>query len=203
MNDTADKEALTIGHYDNNAQSFWDGTKDHDVSQNIRAFLEPLPKNKPLDILDLGCGPGRDMHHFKSLGHKPIGLDGSRSFCDMATEFSGCPTIHQSFVNMDLSDYQFDGVFANASLFHVPATELLNVLKKLRECLLPDGILFTSNPRGNHESWKGQRYGHYLELEPSTNFLEQSGFDVLHHYYRPEGNPVNQQPWLAMVSRRL
>jgi trans-aconitate methyltransferase len=202
MDDLVKKEALTIEHYENNAEAFWHGTKDHDVSQNTQSFLDALPKNTPLDILDLGCGPGRDMQHFKSLGHNPIGLDGSNAFCEMAMSLTGCTTINESFVNMDLSNHKFHGIFANASLFHVPSNELLNVLKTLRECLLPDGILFTSNPRGNQEGWNGQRYGNYLELEPSKAYLEQAGFDVLHHYYRPEGKPIEQQPWLAMVSRR-
>lgn len=202
MNKSRNKECLTIQHYEDNAKAFWDGTKDHDVSQNTQAFLNALPKEKSLNILDLGCGPGRDLHYFKSLGHNPIGLDGSQALCDMATQHSGCPTINESFVNMDLSGHKFDGIFANASLFHVPADELLTVLKKLWECLLPEGILFTSNPRGNQEGWNGQRYGHYLELEPSKAFLNQAGFDIKHHYYRPEGKSIEQQPWLAIVSQR-
>ncbi len=202
MDDIVKKEASTIEHYEHNAKAFWDGTKDHDVSQNTQAFLEALPKGKPLNILDLGCGPGRDMRHFKSLGHNPIGLDGSKTFCKMATAYTGCPTINESFVDMDLSNHKFHGIFANATLFHVPASELLTVLKKLWGCLLPDGILFTSNPRGNEEGWQGQRYGHYLEFEPSKTYLNQAGFDILHHYYRPEGKPIEQQPWLAIVSHR-
>ncbi|PCI21245.1 MAG: SAM-dependent methyltransferase, partial [Piscirickettsiaceae bacterium] len=174
MKDYEKKESLTIGHYENNAKAFWTGTKDHDVSQNTQAFLAALPNDKALNILDLGCGPGRDLHYFKSLGHNPTGLDGSREFCNMATEYSGCPTINQTFVTMDLPADHFDGIFANATLFHVPFTELLDVLKKLYQSLRTDGILFTSNPRGNGESWSGQRYGHYLELEPSKKILEEA-----------------------------
>ncbi|MEW4983903.1 MAG: class I SAM-dependent methyltransferase [Cycloclasticus sp.] len=202
MNDITHKEGTTIEHYENNAEAFWAGTKDHDVSQNIDAFLAALPTNKALDILDVGCGPGRDLLRFKSLGHKPIGLDGSATFCRMATEHSGCPTLNQTFVNMDLPDASFDGVFANASLFHVPSSELLNVLRKLHACLRVGGILFTSNPRGSTEGWQGQRYGHYLELDSTKVFLEQAGFELLEHYYRPKGKPIAQQPWLAIVSRR-
>ena len=202
MNDITHKEGTTIEHYENNAEAFWAGTKDHDVSQNIDAFLAALPTNKALDILDVGCGPGRDLLRFKSLGHKPIGLDGSATFCRMATEHSGCPTLNQTFVNMDLPDTSFDGVFANASLFHVPSSELLNVLRKLHACLRVGGILFTSNPRGSTEGWQGQRYGHYLELDSTKVFLEQAGFELLEHYYRPKGKPIAQQPWLAIVSRR-
>ena len=58
-------ETLTLSHYDQNAEAFWNGTKDHDVTQNYEAFLAPFPKDKKLDILDLGCGPGRDVNYFK------------------------------------------------------------------------------------------------------------------------------------------
>jgi len=203
MDDTTNKEAVTISHYENNADAFWAGTKDHDVSQNIDAFLAALPKKKPLNILDFGCGPGRDLLRFKSLGHNPTGLDGSVAFCKMATEYSDCPTLNQTFVTMNLPFGHFDGVFANASMFHVPSSQLSNVLNKLHDCLRPNGILFSSNPRGNAEGWQGQRYGHYLELEGSKVFLEQAGFELLTHYYRPKGKPIEQQPWLAIISRRI
>ncbi|MGB1187348.1 MAG: class I SAM-dependent methyltransferase [Cycloclasticus pugetii] len=203
MDDISAKETTTIKHYEHNADAFWSGTKDHDVSQNIKAFLAALPKDKTLNILDFGCGPGRDLKHFKSLGHVPIGLDGSPTFCKMATQYSGCPTLNQTFATMTLPFEHFDGVFANASMFHVPSSQLLNVLNKLHQCLRPNGILFTSNPRGNAEGWQGQRYGHYQELEGSKAFLEQAGFEILTHYYRPEGKPQEQQPWLAIVSRQI
>lgn len=203
MNNSLNKEAITISHYENNAAEFWAGTKNHDVSQNIEAFLVALPKGKPLNILDFGCGPGRDLLHFKSLGHNPTGLDGSPAFCKMATDYSGCPTLHQTFTTMTLPFGHFDGVFANASMFHVPSSQLLEVLLKLHDCLRPNGILFASNPRGNAEGWQGQRYGHYLELEGTQIFLEQAGFELLTHYYRPKGKPIEQQPWLATISRRI
>jgi SAM-dependent methyltransferase len=203
MDEFAKKEALTVEHYEMNAASFWQGTKDHDVSQNIQAFLSALPKEKSLNILDIGCGPGRDLHHFKSLGHNPIGLDGSEKFCEMAQQYSGCETLHQNFSNIDISAFQFDGVFANASLFHVPKNILPNVLNKIHDALTTQGILFMSNPRGSGELWQGQRYGHYMELDTSQTFIEQAGFKILHHYYRPEGQPRAQQPWLAIVCQRL
>lgn len=202
MENNNKKESLTIAHYEEYADEFWSATKDHDVSQNTRAFLDALPQHTPLNILDLGCGPGRDLHHFKSLGHNPTGVDGSATFCEMAATYADCPVINDTFTAMNLPNSQFDGVFANASLFHVPRIELKSVLKKLHDCLRPNGILFTSNPRGRQEGWYGKRYGHYLELETSLEFLEDAGFELVHHYYRPEGKPIEQQPWLAIICRR-
>ncbi len=195
-------EGLTIAHYEDNAESFQVGTKDHDVSQNIEAFLSALPKENFLDILDFGCGPGRDLCVFKELGHRPTGLDGSKEFCKMAVKQSGCPTLNQQFLKLELEENSFDGIFANASLFHVPSKELPRVLNELHCALRKDGILFSSNPRGNAEGWQGQRYGHYMEFEASETFLQQSGFKIIEHYYRPAGKPRVEQTWLAIVSQR-
>ena len=200
--DLEEIEKFTIAHYEDNAESFRVGTKDHDVSQNIAALLGALPKDKTLDILDFGCGPGRDMCVFKSLGHRPVGLDGSKEFCKMAQQLSDCPTLNQQFLKLELKDNNYDGIFANASLFHVPSQELPRVLRELHSALRKDGILFSSNPRGNAEGWQGQRYGHYMEIEASETILEQSGFSIIEHYFRPSGKPREQQPWLAIVSQR-
>ena len=200
--DLVEIERLNIAHYDENAESFRIGTKDHDVSQNIAALLDALPKEKTLDILDFGCGPGRDMCVFKSMGHRPTGLDGSKEFCKMAVKQSGCPTLNQQFLKLELEENRYDGIFANASLFTVPSQELPRVLKDLHSALRKDGILFSSNPRGNAEGWQGQRYGHYMEFEASETFLQQSGFKIIEHFYRPAGMPREHQPWLAIVSQR-
>ena len=200
--DLEEIEKLTIGHYEKNAESFRVGTKDHDVSQNIAAFLGALPKDKKLDILDFGCGPGRDVNVFKEMGHRPTGLDGSKEFCKMTQQLSNCPILHQKFLHLELEDNSFDGIFANASLFHVPSLELPRVLRELHSSLRKGGILFSSNPRGNAEGWQGQRYGHYMEFEVSKMYLKQSGFKIIDHYYRPSGKPIERQPWLAIVSQR-
>ncbi len=200
--DLVEIEKLNIAHYDENAESFRIGTKDHDVSQNIAALIDAFPKEKTLDILDFGCGPGRDMCVFKSMGHRPTGLDGSKEFCKMAVKQSGCPTLNQQFLKLELEENRYDGIFANASLFTVPSQELPRVLKELHSALRKDGILFSSNPRGNAEGWQGQRYGHYMEFEASETFLQQSGFKIIKHFYRPEGMPREHQPWLAIVSQR-
>ena len=200
--DLEEIENLTIGHYEDNAESFRIGTKDHDVSQNIAAFLGALPKGKQLDILDFGCGPGRDLNVFKQMGHRPTGLDGSKEFCKMTQKLSKFPILHQKFLHLELEDNSFDGVFANASLFHVPSIELSRVLKEIHSALRKGGILFSSNPRGSAEGWQGQRYGHYMEFEESQIYLKQNGFKILDHYYRPSGKPRELQPWLAIVSQR-
>lgn len=192
----------TLADYEERAESFWEGTRDHDVSQNVEALLSELRVPAPTRILDLGCGPGRDLVDFRSRGHEAIGLDGCESFARMARAHSGCEVWVQDFLAMTLPAGHFDGVFANAALFHVPGQELPRVLEELRRTLRVGGVLFASNPRGsNQEGWQGARYGTYHDLEVWRDLALGAGFREIRHYYRPPGRPRAEQPWLASLWR--
>lgn len=198
--------AATLASYASRAEAFWEGTRDHDVSQNIDALLRHIEAPKPWRILDLGCGPGRDLKTFRELGHVPVGLDGVREFVEMARAYSGAEVWHQDMLRLALPEAHFDGIYANASLFHVPRAELPRVLGELRAALKPRGVLFASNPRGNdEEGWRGERgdrYGVAYCWETWRTCLQSAGFAELEHYYRPTGLPREQQPWLASVWRK-
>ena len=202
-NDLDKISALTLEHYNQRAGNFRDGTRDHDVSQNIAALLDRIEADPPFTILDFGCGPGRDLKTFSALGHVAIGLDGAARFAEMARTESGCEVWQQNFFRLDLPDRHFDGIFANATLFHVPSLILPRVLRQLRATLKPGGVLFSSNPRGrNEEGWSNGRYGAYHDLEAWRDRMAAAGFIELDHYYRPAGLPREQQPWLASVWRK-
>jgi SAM-dependent methyltransferase len=201
--DSTNISALTLEHYNQRAEEFRDGTSDHDVSQNIDALLRHIQAERPFSILDLGCGPGRDLNAFVALGHFPIGLDGAARFVEMARADTGCEVWQQDFLALDLPANRFDGVFANASLFHVPSEHIARVLSQLRATLKPGGVLFSSNPRGkNEEGWNRGRYGAYHDLAAWRRWMTDAGFFELEHYFRPAGLSREQQPWLASVWRR-
>ncbi len=200
MPDLEQITTLTLAHYNQRAEHFRVGTRDHDVSQNIDALLRHIAGEPPFAILDFGCGPGRDLKTFAGLGHVAVGLDGAECFARMARADSGCEVWQQDFLMLDLPNAYFDGVFANASLFHVPSQVLPQVLRQLRATLKPRGVLFCSNPHGaNVEGWNNGRYGTYHDLESWRAFMTEAGFTELEHYYRPAGLPREQQPWLASV----
>jgi SAM-dependent methyltransferase len=195
--------AGTLAHYQQHAEVFRAATRDHDVSQNINTLLRHIRGPTPYTILDFGCGPGRDLKSFARLGHRAIGLEGAAAFAAMARADSGCELWQQDFLKLELPPAYFDGVFANASLFHVPAQELPRVLGQLHDALKPGGVLFSSNPRGqNEENWSSGRYGAFHDLPAWRAYMTAAGFLELEHYYRPTGLTRQEQPWLATVWRR-
>lgn len=197
--------ARTLGHYEAHAEDFWVGTRDHDVTQNRTALLDALGGTRPVRVLDFGCGPGRDLAAFRALGHVPTGLDGCEAFVAMARAYSGCDVLHQSFFALDLAPASFDGVFANASLQHVPRAVLPTVLGALWGALVPGGVLFCSVPRSfdvDSEGWSGDRYSAFLTIETWTRAISAAGFTLERHYLRPPDKPPSEQPWLAMVWRK-
>lgn len=194
---------VTLRRYDQCAEAFWEGARGHDVRQNIVAMLGHIGGAPPFTLLDFGCGPGRDLKTLAELGHVATGLDGASRFVKMARLHSGCEVWLQDFVELDLPQGCFDGIFANASLFHVPRCALPRVLRQLRAALKPNGVLFSSIPHGaDQEGWSDGRYGVFHAPDSWRGFGSAAGFVELERYYRPVGAPPGAQPWLASVWRR-
>jgi SAM-dependent methyltransferase len=194
----------TLSYYENNAVRFEERTRDHDVSQNIAALLDAIEGAPPFSVLDLGCGPGRDLKTFRNRGHEAIGIEGAAALAEMARKNSGCEVWAQDFLALDLPSQRFDGIFANAVLFHVPPPELPRVLSELRAALKPRGVLFSSIPHGNDSetTHPDGRYGAYHRPETWQRYMVDAGFTELAHFFRPEGKPREQQPWFASVWRK-
>jgi len=150
------------------------------------------------------------------LGHDAVGLDGSTEFVAMARSYSGCDVLQQDFLAMELPESRFDGIFANASLFHVPSQELPRVLLDLFKTLKPRGVLFSSNPRGNNEEGlSGDRYSCFFDHDTWRDYVTAAGFFQVRHYYRPpdcratssggsrpsgaKASPPAPKPWLSIA----
>jgi SAM-dependent methyltransferase len=198
-------EQITIDEYQSTAASFREGTWDHDVSQNRQALIAAMPRN-PGRILDFGCGPGRDIVAFQAEGHEVVGLDATPAFVEMAKQAGSGEVWQQNFLNLDLPEQFFDGIFANASLIHVPQGAMLRVLKDLHRSLVPGGAIVMSLARGDGEGYAnrltGQRYTSFWEYDTMAPIVEQAGLTIAHHYYRPPGLPQEMQSWVAIVAHR-
>ena len=195
--------ALTLGHYDASAEAFWVGTRDHDVGRTSRrccaiwrapAVRDPrprlrprprprhLPRPRPRGDRRRRRGPvrrdGPRPQRLRGLAAEPARPRPARRLASTASSPTRCCST-------------------------CPASELPRVLVELRTALRPRGVLFSSNSarpgRGRLEQRPLQRLSRARRMAAHG---AEAGFVELEHYYRPEGRPREQQPWLASVWRR-
>lgn len=192
--------AVTLRDYDRVAAEYWTWTKDQYLATDYDWFLSFLGGPGPFDLLDLGCGPGRDLFQLRQRGHRAVGLDGSLAMVRLARRYTGCPVLHQNFLSLRLRPGRFDGIFASASLFHVPPDALTEVLSQLRTTLRAAGILYTLNPRGRGQSgWAGDRYCTYHSLTAWRRMLRAAGFRERGCEPRPKDTDRAEQRWVASI----
>ena len=129
----------TLEFYEANAEEYAAESLTHDVLDDRGRFISRLPRGAR--ILDLGCGSGRDSFAFSRLGFEAVPVDGSKNMCREAERYTGLPVRCLTFSELDYEE-EFDGVWACASLLHVPSAELPDVLKLVRHALKDGGILF-------------------------------------------------------------
>jgi SAM-dependent methyltransferase len=194
---------LTIAAYDRMADAYFEETRDRDLHADYDLFFRHLAGPMPFNLLDLGCGPGRDLRYFTSLGHQAIGIDGSMRFVNMARSYSGCRVLHQDLRKLRLPRAQFDGAFASASLFHIPPADLPKTLCAIHAALKPGGVLVCINPRGQDEQgWMDDRFCVYYRPSTWRKLMRAAGFVELARGYRPRGLPRARQEWLTTAWRK-
>lgn len=164
----ADPADINGAYYDRHAQAYFERTRDLDVSHLYRPFLAQLAPGAR--ILDAGCGPGRDLRAFRERGYDAVGIDASASMVRLARVHAGAEVHHQRFQDVAWREV-FDGIWACASLLHVPRSELAEVLALLADALKPDGVLYASFGWGRGEREANGRRFTLLDSEQLDRLL--------------------------------
>jgi SAM-dependent methyltransferase len=194
--------ASTADYYNEHAAEYCLLTRSIDLSQLYGRFLATLSPGA--HILDAGCGSGRDTKAFLDRGYRVTAIDASPKLARLASEFSNCGCEVMRFQEMNFEE-EFDAIWACASLLHVPANEMEDVLGRFTRALKPMGILYVSLKEGEGEriSEDGRFFRNYtrcsfeqiLERFPT---LEEVDFwktdDLL--------NGTQRQPWLGFLLKR-
>ena len=152
----------TLAYYDDNAATFFASTVQADMTAHYTAFLQHLKPNA--NILDLGCGSGRDSKFFIDNGYAIEAIDGSLELCKIASEHIGKPVRHLEFEELDYTE-AFDAVWACSSLLHIPKEKLHKIFLKINHSLKKHGILYSSFKYGH---FSGERNGRFF-----TDLTEQ------------------------------
>ena len=151
----------TLSYYEANAERFFENTRGVDMDSIYEPFLSLLPPGA--HILDAGCGSGRDSRAFLERGYEVTALDASEAMVNLASQHIGRPVLHMSFDQVRFREH-FDGVWACASLLHVPKRGIAKVLERLGNALKTGGVMYASFRYGEGESFRdGRLFNDYDE----------------------------------------
>ncbi|MBT7618074.1 MAG: class I SAM-dependent methyltransferase [Calditrichaeota bacterium] len=181
-----------MNYYDNNYKDFIARTLDVDMMELYTPFCDRL--NPGSSILDIGCGPGRDLKYFKSIGYVPLGLEPSRQLADYGRRYSGCEIVETTIQDFQ-SDTLFDGIWACASLLHLSSGELGGALHKITGLMHSGSVFYCSFKLGNHEGIRNGRYFNDQTLDSFVEYIPEA-LKVSHSWISEDLRPQTLQKWL-------
>ena len=190
----------TLDYYNQNANTFFEGTVSVNFKEVQDKFLEVLPGKK---ILDFGCGSGRDTKYFLDNGYDVIAIDGSIELCKKASEYTGIEVKHMLFQELNDKD-TYDGIWACSSILHLNKEELKPVLLKMVEALKKQGIIYTSFKYGNFEGERNGRYFSNFTIESFKEYVQDISTIQIEEYWLSgdvrKGREDEQ--WLNLILRK-
>ncbi len=190
----------TMDYYNTNANEYSALTMNSDMSQSRQRFLSYLPSGAR--ILDAGCGSGRDAKAFMEHGYMVTALDGSVAMCQVAEKFIGQPVLHMDFEQIEFEE-EFQGIWACASLLHVPKADMERILNKLRQALVPDGVIYASFKYGEGERTVDGRFFNYYDDNSLSVQFESCGFYVIETFVTEDVRDGRTgEMWVNIIGRK-
>ncbi|MUL16870.1 class I SAM-dependent methyltransferase [Aliivibrio fischeri] len=183
-----------MSYYDNHAETFISDTLDVDMGPIYQPFLRYF---KGKTILDIGCGPGRDIKYFTCLGYKVTGVEPSPVLAKFARTYSEVEIIENTIQNLQLS-YQFDGIWACASLLHVPSVQLPAVFENIVQLIKPGGIIYCSFKYGEFEGNRNGRFFNFRTVESLKAVLPNS-LTIIEHWITGDQRKDRKEEWLNVI----
>ena len=196
-----DREKQTLEYYKINAESFFTGSVSADLSATRDRFTACLPAGAY--ILDFGCGSGRDTKAFLDAGYRVDATDGSPEMCARASEYTGIRVKNMLFNELDARD-RYDGIWACASILHLPEKELTDVIRRIETALKKGGILYTSFKYGEGTKDRGGRFFTDFTEETILPFWKSAtSMNLFDLWITNDARPGREQEqWLNLLARR-
>lgn len=163
----------SLDFYEENA-ALYAARDRHLPERQLNRFVERLAAGAR--ILELGCGAGGDSAELLQLGFDVTPSDGSAAMASQAERRLGRPVLVLPFQELAY-EAEFDGIWANACLLHVPRADLADVLARIAKALRPGGRFYASFKTGGAEGT--DRFGRYYNRptrEELTELCEAAGF---------------------------
>jgi len=191
-----------LDYYENNAQPYFEATWDADMRPLRARFLAHVPAGGR--ILDAGCGSGRDSRAFLADAFSVMAFDGSAALAALAGTYIGQPVGVRTFAEVDWNE-AFEGVWACASLLHLPWAELPDAVRRLARALKPGGVLYMSFKYGSGERVEGGRFFLDLDEVGLDTLLAEVPALVLVEAWRSadQRGDIGRPDWLNALARKV
>ena len=191
----------SIDYYNRYASTYFESTVNLDMSEARKKFEKLVPEGG--SILDLGCGSGRDSLAFYENQYEVTPLDGSKEMCALAQIHTDLEVLNMTFEELDF-DEVFDGVWACASLLHVPEKEMPDILKKIGLALKPDGYLYISVKEGDFEGIRNGRYFVDYTKRKLMDLIEDTEIFKIKDVWKSEDarNHISETRWLNIIAKK-
>lgn len=191
----------TIDYYNKNASEFCAGTIQANMHELYTPFLTCVPSGK---ILDCGCGSGRDSKFFLEKGYQVDALDASKELCQYASAYTGLSVRHMTFAEIQ-AENTYDGIWACASLLHIPEEELPEIMVKLDRALKPSGILYASFKYGDSAQTRNGRFFTDMNEDRLFSLLQKSGvFQIEKLWITGDVRQGREnEKWLNLLLRKM
>ena len=192
----------TLSYYEKNADTFIKNTINAEFAQTQDEFLELIPDAGL--VLDFGCGSGRDSKYFLEKGYRVEAIDGSAELCKLASEYTGIEVKHEMFSDLS-SESRYDGIWACASILHLPKDELQDVLGKMVRALKDKGYIYTSFKYGNFEGYRNERYFTDFTEGSFKEFIDEvQGVVITKMWTSADVRPDRgDERWLNLILQKL
>ncbi|MEO9713055.1 MAG: DUF3427 domain-containing protein [Marinobacter alexandrii] len=187
----------TLSYYDSNADDFVESTFEVSMEDLYREFLPQVPEGG--HILDAGCGSGRDALYFKQNGYRVSAFDGSKAITSLARQKTGLPIQHRSFSDVQES-ITYDGIWACASLLHLPRVEVPRAIERLWNALKPDGVFYMSFKVGQGERDHNGR--HFTDADESIAeqwIQDLTDYEACQMWRTDDQRPDRDEQWLNIL----
>jgi SAM-dependent methyltransferase len=188
-------------YYRKHASEFVSRTSTLNLGDLYQPFLRLLPPGAR--VLDAGCGSGRDAKEFLRRGYRVTAIDASAEMVATCTKEAGVSALCLRFQEMEFVR-EFDGIWACASLLHVPTREMKEVLDRFWRALIPEGAMYVSFKLGNGERIDGERlFNDYDEWRLTGLFSNQGGFRLVSVWRTPDVRPERTgEQWVNAIAIR-
>lgn len=191
---------MTLDYYNQHGEPFVQRTRHIDMRDLYKPFLQHLSENAY--VLDAGCGSGRDSRYFIEQGYRVLAIDGSETLVAMASDYIGQPVSLMRFDQLDIHE-TFDGIWACASLLHLPRADLPDIFARFIAALKVNGVWHLSFQWGTSERQASGRHFTDFDADTFQAFIQAFPQMKMIHLMKTHDKQNHEIGWLNVVLQKV